>query len=256
MRILIWNMNKQRAAWDYLLSRADEFDVALVQEIRDPRLELGANWASVHWRPMNGKPGSPRTRWGSAVIAPEVALEPWEPGPAHPWLTTFGGSATVARALEGPIRWFASVHTHASAVPAQVLAQHDHTSVPRCAPNGTIWEQDLIPHELHQLFARDTFLWGGDLNSAESMDEPAAAGVGGNVRLREIWRAAGSTDLRLRFHAEEQQTFFRRGRRPYQLDHAFADAKTETAVTGWEVLREPVDRSPPVSDHAPILITL
>ena len=78
---------------------------------------------------------------------------------------------------------------------------------------------DLIPFELHRLFAGQTFLWGGDMNSAESMDDVPGFS-GGNRRLREIWAEAGSQDLRLRFFADEQQTFFAPKRGAYQLDHA------------------------------------
>ena len=44
---------------------------------------------------------------------------------------------------------------------------------------------DLIPFELHRLFAGQTFVWGGDLNSAVGWTRPRVCG--GNRRLREIW---------------------------------------------------------------------
>ena len=101
---------------------------------------------------------------------------------------------------------------------------------------------DLIPFELHRLFAGQTFLWGGDLNSAESMDDVPGFS-GGNRRLREIWADAGSRDLRLRFFAEEQQTFFAPNRRAYQLDHAFGDRRPRL---GWST-----GGSIPVRSRAP-----
>ena len=112
---------------------------------------------------------------------------------------------------------------------------------------------DLIPFELHRLFAGQTFLWGGDMNSAESMDDVPGFS-GGNRRLREIWAEAGSQDLRLRFFADEQQTFFAPKRGAYQLDHAFGDAATEARVLDWRVDPGPVTSIPTLSDHAPIWI--
>ena len=113
---------------------------------------------------------------------------------------------------------------------------------------------DLIPFELHRLFAGRSFIWGGDLNSAESMDDVKGF-AGGNRLLREIWGAAGSHDLRRRFFAEEQQTFFAPKRGPYQLDHVFADAATEARALDWRVDPEPATTQR-VSDHAPIWVEL
>jgi endonuclease/exonuclease/phosphatase family metal-dependent hydrolase len=114
---------------------------------------------------------------------------------------------------------------------------------------------DLIPFELHRLFADQAFIWGGDLNSAERMDDVAGFS-GGNRRLREIWAEAGSCDLRRRFFTEEQQTFFAPNRAAYQLDHVFGDAVTAGRVVDWRVDTEPVLSQPSLSDHAPIWVEL
>jgi endonuclease/exonuclease/phosphatase family metal-dependent hydrolase len=151
--------------------------------------------------------------------------------------------------------WFASVHAQASPVPAEVLALHPWDEVPLCNPGRKVWQMDLIPFELHRLFADQTFIWGGDLNSAERMDDiPSFSG--GNRRLREIWGEAGSRDLRLRFFADGQQTFFAPNRGAYQLDHVFGDAVTEGRVVDWRVDTEPVLSHPSLSDHAPIWVEL
>lgn len=113
----------------------------------------------------------------------------------------------------------------------------------------------MIPYELHELFAGDTFLWGGDLNNAVWMDEfPAFAG--GARRLREIWKDAGSLDLRTRFYTDEQQTYFAPRSRPYQLDHVFADARTEARVKSWRVNKRVATSQEPYSDHAMIIVEL
>lgn len=81
--------------------------------------------------------------------------------------------------------------------------------------------------------------------------------VGGNRKLRTIWEEAGSHDLRLAFHGEEQTTYFPPGREPvYQLDHVFADGVTKLQAVEWRVDREPVEGEEPLSDHAPIVLEL
>ena len=237
--------------------------MALLQETRDPRPWADDLWSSVVWRPMPGPPGLRRTLWGSAVIARSLRLEEYEPGDAYPWLRALGGSVAVAR-WAGQPAWLASVHAQASPVPQELLDLHPWADVPLCAPDGSVWEQDLIPFELHRLFGDETFLWGGDLNSAEIMDDVGF--LGGSRQLRRTWRAAGSCDLRRRFYEDEQQTFLRVTRRRlpsgehrimrYQLDHAFADAETERRVVDWRVDTGLATATPAFSDHAPILIEL
>lgn len=121
--------------------------------------------------------------------------------------------------------------------------------------NGTIWETDLIPHELHRLFGDDQFVWGGDLNSAQRMDDKPRF-AGGNRALRTRWHASGFVDIRSRFFADEQQTYFNPKSDPYQLDHVFADALTEARVTNWRVDIDPVIAEPRCSDHAMIRVDL
>jgi hypothetical protein len=253
MKVLVWNMNKRRRAWDYLRERAPDFDVALLQETRDPRL-WEDNWSSVVWRPYRGDAGSQRTLWGTAVIARTLELEPYEPDERFPWLRELGGAVTVARCAGSPT-WLASIHAYASRIDSELLDLHPWGDVPLCTPNGSLWEIDVIPFELHRLFAGETFLWGGDLNSAEVMDDRSGF-LGGNRKLRGTWREAGSHDLRLRFFANEQQTFFAPRRLPYQLDHVFADAATEPRVVDWRVDTEPINANPRFSDHAPVVIEL
>ena len=206
MRVLVWNMGKRRRAWDYVRRNAANFDVALLQETHDPVSSLEDQWRSVIWRPYTREPGARLARWGSAVIAPELELEQYEPSEEFPWLRELDGNVAVARSAQEPT-WFASVHTQASSVKPEILDRHPWDQVPLCTPGRKVWQMDLIPFELHRLFADQTFLWGGDLNSAVSMDDiPGFSG--GNRRLREIWAEAGSCDLRMRFFTDEQQTFF------------------------------------------------
>lgn len=254
MRVLVWNMRERRGAWEYVRRNAANFDVALLQETGDPRSSLEDQWRSVIWRPYSREPGSRLARWGSAVIAPALELEQYEPGEDFPWLSELDGCVAVARSAQEPT-WFASVHAQASPVQQAILDRHSWDDVPLCNPGRYVWQMDLIPFELHRLFAGETFLWGGDLNSAVSMDDVPGFS-GGNRLLRKIWRDAGSRDLRQRFFTEEQQTFFAPKRRPYQLDHVFANAETEPRVVGWRVDTGPITSAPSLSDHAPIWVEL
>jgi hypothetical protein len=254
MRVLVWNMNKRRSAWQYVRSNASSFDVAMLQEAHDPLSTLEDQWRSVIWRPYSRAAGSRLAHWGSAVIAPTFDLEPYEPSQEFPWLRQLDGCVAIARWAKEPT-WFASVHAQASPVSPEVLALHPWKHVPLCTPGRKVWQMDLIPFELHRLFAGRTFLWGGDLNSAENMDDIRTF-AGGNRRLRQIWREAGSRDLRKRFFADEQQTFFAPNRGAYQLDHVFGDAATEGRVVAWRVDTEPVLSQPTLSDHAPIWVDL
>lgn len=83
--------------------------------------------------------------------------------------------------------------------------------------DASVWETNVIPHELHRLFGHDTCFWGGDLNCDPKMDGRRGF-AGGNQRVFDIYREAGSVDLRPRFHDTFQQTFFRPGPDSYQLD--------------------------------------
>jgi hypothetical protein len=237
MRILIWNMQAafsaatHEAKWGYLEQQT--FDIALLQEARDPAGY--ADWCSAVWRPKHAKSSRDHTLWGSAVISRSMELQAPALDGAYPWLEALEGSTAIAR-TPGQPRWFASVHALAGRITDDKLATLPHDHIPRTARDGSLWETDVIPVELRRLFGEETFVWGGDLNSAEGMDDvPAFAG--GNRQLRENWKEAGSFDLRRRFLEEEQQTFFRRNTKPWQIDHVFADAATTERVSGWRVDR-------------------
>ena len=66
----------------------------------------------------------------------------------------------------------------------------------------------------------------------------------------EVYEKSGFHDTRARFHDSYQPTYGE-----YQIDHLFADARTEERVTIWEVDLRPADHEP-YSDHAPILVAL
>jgi exonuclease III len=258
MRVIVWNMKaafgiteeSHRRTWDYLGDQS--FDVALLQETRNPA--DFADWCSFVWRPKYARPDNRHPLWGTAVISRSVELQEPELDETFPWLRGREGSTAIAR-TDGSPTWLVSVHAHSSAIPKHTLDTVGDTGVPRSTPNGSVWETDVIPHELHRLFGEESFIWGGDLNSAATMDDVSGF-AGGNRRLREIWSEAGFYDLRLGIYHQEQQTFFAPRRRAYQLDHVFADEETSRRVKDWRVDRTPVELDPPLSDHAPIVVDL
>ena len=117
----------------------------------------------------------------------------------------------------------------------------------RCS-DVNLWEVEVIAAELGPVLGGSHFFMGGDLNSARLFDSKSNQE---NRRLFENLDALGYRDTRLRHHADEVQTFFKSGCRPFQLDHVFADRETESRVSSWRVLTEPVTGLN-LSDHAPI----
>lgn len=92
------------------------------------------------------------------------------------------------------------------------------------------------------------------MNSGERMDDhPAFAG--GNREVREIWRRAGSVDLRKKVDPEPPQTFFKPRTVRNDLDHVFADALTAERVVSCEVDIRPVTEAQ-LSDHAAIVVDI
>lgn len=257
MRVLVWNMQgvfgatSHEAKWNYL--ELQDFDVALLQEARDPARY--ADWCSAVWRPKHAESKRGETLWGSAVISRSMDLEEPELDESYPWLGALEGSTAIARTPGDPT-WFASVHALAGRIPDDKLNTLPHDHIPRATPDGSLWETDVIPFELRKLFGDQTFVWGGDLNSAEGMDDVTSF-AGGNRQLRMNWKEAGSYDLRRGSFEEEQQTFFRLNTKPWQIDHVFADAATRDRVSDWRVDAAPaIEYKPPLSDHAPIFVEI
>jgi endonuclease/exonuclease/phosphatase family protein len=254
MRLLIWNMGngfggspaKHERAWQYLDTQ--EADVALLQETWEPPVWAHERWASLFWKPKFGG------EWGCAVAARSLELHGYEPDDSFPWLRELRGSSAIARSAGDP-RWLVSVHLRASMIPASVVALHSIEGVKLTTPGGSVWEQNLIPHELRRLFADETFVWGGDFNCEPGMDGKPGF-LGGNHCLFEMYAKSGFHDTRARCHDSYLQTFFKPGKGAYQLDHVFADARTEQRVTHWEVDPRPATQQQPYSDHAPIVVTL
>ena len=256
MRILVWNMARRARAWDWLRGRSD-VEVALLQEASDPPDWARREFRFRVWQPKHAARRRAGELWGSAVLARTLELEPYRPTTEFPWLSQLAGSTAIARTAGEP-RWLASVHLHDRQIPADVLAQIPIRDVELTAPKKgggfSVWEPNVIPHELHRLFGGETFVWGGDFNTDPRMDDFKGF-AGGNRRMFEIFDEVGSRDTRARFHSDYVQTFFRKSNRlPWQLDHVFADSVTEARVTAWMVDPTPATGDDACSDHAPIIV--
>jgi endonuclease/exonuclease/phosphatase family metal-dependent hydrolase len=252
VRVVTWNMaagfgfNQKRheLAWRYLQTL--DPDIALLQEAVPP------NWARSQWSivarrsypPVDGRADVP---WGSAVVAREQALSEHIPDSGTtPWLHQLRGSAVIARIISETPLWIASIHSNAYPIPADCLDRLPTDGLRRCHETE-VWEIELVAMEFEQLVGHGRFIAGGDLNSALLFD--TISGDQSNQRLFGNLRDSGFHDLRTSSH--EQQAYFKAGRRPYQLDHVFADATTAAQSHTWRVIPEPA-ADLDLSDHAPI----
>lgn len=261
MRLIVWNMGnggpgasgvKHERAWQFLEELS--WDVALLQETRRPPSWAEALYESLVWAPKYARGPTGRILWGCAVVGRSTGLATHQPSEAFPWLRQLEGSTAIARSVTDP-RWLVSVHLRAARIPDDVLAAQSIEGVELTTRDRSVWETNVIPHELHRLFGDETFIWAGDLNTDPRMDDKRWF-VGGNRRMFEIYAESGSCDTRARFFDDYQQTYVKPRMGQYQLDHVFADARTEGRVTGWEVDLTAVTQELSYSDHAPILVTL
>lgn len=258
MRVLVWNMgkafrNQERHddGWWHLLDR-DDFDVALLQETQEPPAWTRDAFPEYVWRPkyLDAGRGKP---WGTAIISRQLELEPFDPDDDYPWLKASHGSTAIARVHTNPT-WLASVHLSHRFIPRSRLEQIGLGTTEVTTRNRKVFETNVIPDEMHRLFGDHGFLWGGDLNSDERMDDVRGFS-GGNRRIREIWRDAGAVSVRARFEPEPQQTYFKRGALRNELDHLFVDGVTLSKVAEWRIDPLPATTLA-LSDHAPIWLNV
>ncbi len=253
MRLICWNMEagyqydpgKHRDAWAWL--NEQDLDIALLQEVVLTG-DLNEKWGSVLHA---GKDPNRRVPWDSAVLVTTPGYRLYSPTPAQPWLRQFSGSACVAEPpTVSDLPWLISLHSNSKPLVPTYFAEQDLDGVARCSPRG-VWEIDLLTHELGTLLADRRFVAGGDLNGSLLFDVHNRRRE--NEAMFDNLRNAGLIDTRPRRVTDEQQTFFRIGSRPYQLDHVFADEQTEPQVTRWQVLTD-IAAVHHLSDHAPVVI--
>ena len=247
MRIVSWNMNlsfasgKHERAWRFL--QALDPDVALLQEGFPP------DWAREHWQIVSARKYPKSHKYfGSAIVTRQWGrLEELKPEDRPPGLGALWGAAVVAELVGDDRLWLMSVHSSEKPLTPDRLEGVPIDGIRRIDPTS-ILEIEVAAHDFAGLAAGRVFIAGGDLNSSLEFDDP---GRDRNRRLFDNLAAGGFVDLRL---GPEQRTFFREpSKKPYQLDHVYADATTAAAEHTWRVLPDVAEKLE-ISDHAPIEI--
>lgn len=239
---------KHTAAWDWL--NGQDVDVALLQEVV-PLPDFTRNWGSVAWV---GK----YQGWGSAVLTKAPGYTTWQPTDQQPWLQRVRGAVAVAQPPNDGGFWFASVHSAASSfehtnkeTPTWYADLPPRDGIMRC-DDKEMWEIEPIAHEMAPVLAEKRFVLGGDLNSSRLFDSGKNTS---NARLFDNLHAQGFIDLGTRHGVVEQQTYFKRNTRPFQLDYMFGDDQTNLATSSMRALTD-VAATLGLSDHAPIELVL
>jgi exonuclease III len=102
--------------------------------------------------------------------------------------------------------------------------------------------------------AVDRFLLAGDWNMSPQLWDHNYGGTRGAKFFRRI-AEAGWVDCYRRFHADEGRTWFRKGNRAYQFDHAFCDGQTAKTLRSCDIDSYAAEVLG-LSDHAPLVVEL
>lgn len=253
MRVISWNMagagfHTARAhndAWDWINSQ--EFDVALLQEAVPPS-GVSMNYTSFLFRPYQL---SRQFSWGNCIVSRNMNLAEFVPAYETDWMVDVARSTLVAYDANSDF-YFANIHSSAQIVTNKKSQDLRSIGGITCH-DEKLWDVEICAHFLQSEFSGKRFVFGGDLNSALLFDDVYSRST--NTRLFENLRLLGYHDLRLPHFVDEQQTYFKKGNREYQLDHLFGDSQTQKHTTTWQVLRDVAEREL-LSDHAPILIEI
>jgi len=234
-------------AWRWLITEAD-FDVAMLQESTPPQWVLEEFPGVIHnpKYPLKGK------RWGNSIICRRDDYSQFKIDAHQPWLQRISGAVTVAQPNDPDGIWLINVHSNANSLPQELFVELHDLDVPHCHPEK-IWEIEVATHFLRPVLEGKQFVFGGDLNSGYLFD--TLYHYENNKIMFENIRKQGYIDLRLAHSISEQQTYFRKNKGPYQLDHLFGDAVTDDRTTRWEVLSH-VARDLKLSDHAPVIVEI
>jgi endonuclease/exonuclease/phosphatase family metal-dependent hydrolase len=261
MRLISWNMGcafpgssympRHERAWRTLLEL--EPDIALLQEARPPEW-VATDGSIVVGRPRNDRGSFQTLIWsrGRRLHRVETSAE---------LAPLIQGQVIVGETVDnsGQPLLVASLHAKTGTWPQEPFAALSQGVRDLLPSSRYVWHSDVMLAEARQTFGSRRFVAAGDLNMASRMD--AIYDSNSPMWGSGLWfaqaRDAGWMRCHLKFHAGEEQTFFRPGReneQMYQLDHIFADAVTYAAATRCEVLS--FDALDEMSDHAPMLLEL
>ena len=255
MRVVTWNMagafqapgaEKHENAWEYLASL--EPDIALVQEAMVPDW-VGSSY-SVLWRPAHSN-----CNWGTAVVSRYSILEEIDIRAAGAGLgETFEqmqDRIIGARLdLEGSPLLAVSVHAPSWVVSEEASTPELVEAVKLQMSKG-VWDSDIAFGAIRLIPESGLpFVVGGDWNTGRLFDQTWRPC--GGAEFFERMEGHGFVDCVDRTHGEEQQTWFRDGDAPYQLDHLFCDGKLAGRLRSCDVDSRPAEALG-LSDHAPIV---
>ena len=253
MRIVSWNMARgPRPAgldadpWQVLATL--DADVALLQECKQP--VDGTIRGHLHFAPS-------KSGWGTAVwsrhpLGDRVALPPSDDERrslfAHE-LDGYVATATV-NVPGAPPLLAVSVHAWPAPLKLEVVARLGIDGLKTPAAKK-VWPTDLIWLATRHLpSASARVVLGGDWNAARLFD--TVYGPRGNQEFFDRMAETGWHEVMRRFHKNEHQTYFRKGRGPYQLDHVFVSSALLSGLASARVETEGGVRS--ASDHAPVVV--
>ena len=253
LKIVSWNMaanttSKAKVtherAWHYLA--ALDPDVALLQEAKPPP------WSTDIWQVVMAP--VPSWGWGTAVLAKYGrTLTAFEPDPVTAWDSrALIATATIALGDGAPLL-VGSVHAPLMhPLPEEYLAGLDPAAIKVPSHKTAVYYD--VPYALFRSRVGERFLVSGDWNvSPDLWDEHHPASH--EHEFFDRARGDGWVDCYRRFHDVEGQTWFRKGNRPYQMDHAFCDPRTASTMTRCDI--DPyAAESLKLSDHAPLVMTL
>lgn len=229
-------------AWQWLTFES-QADICLLQEVVPDEKFLN------HWSDYYFVKKYSEKNWGSMILVRQARLDKFDPTVETPWLRRFQGSAPVALHSDSGLT-LCSIHSNA--VPVSIDVDELPGTLLRCNEKE-LWEIELIAHDLAPMLKGKRFIVGGDLNSS----------LGFNLKYKHKNNSLlfsnlidyGFNDTRLKFFAQEQQTYFKQGSDPYQIDHVYTDADSFAQLQSWEVLSD-LASGRNLSDHAPVIFTL
>lgn len=259
MRVVTWNMAhwSHRArhddAWRWLVEQLHP-DIVLFQEAVPP------SWLEqtyrLHWSRAYV---DSRQGWGTGV-ASKYELSPERVPAIDDFLSHLPSSAEGKRSITVADGWLAtariklpalgdvlvsSVHSPSYPIERSRLADVDVSGI-KLKKNPDLWFLDVVFHYLRPLLGSQLIV-GGDFNASRKLDE--TLGERGNNEFFDRINDEGFVSLHRLFHADDQRTFFKKGRAEHQLDYLYADAPVARFARSCMVQPES-----DFSDHAAIVV--
>jgi endonuclease/exonuclease/phosphatase family metal-dependent hydrolase len=264
LRLITWNMGyameegyrrRHEDAWKYLLEELDPH-IALLQETKPPavyRDHLGLHWARAY----------DSQEWGTGLFVQGLGTESEELDEADGWIRGLpaepmdrvkklpGWVASLRVALpDGTWAVVVSIHSPNKPIERRRLEGVD-TSTMVLSVQDDLWLLDVLFFFLRRRIEGTQFLIGGDFNYSRLFDVPVNRG---NTEFFERTEGEGFMSLHRKFRNHDDQTYFKPGLRPHQLDYLLADPITLNRCTSCRVIDYAEVHE--FSDHAPMLAQL